>query len=586
MSRYHANGLESPKLPRLVTPAAWLFVQTCVAEVRSRQSLSVGAAVMTAGTPDGSELCQMIFTDRTWAAYWLGLPVHRSKQPKGPIVVIAPEWDAGPAAHTGLPELLHQAGYRPVDDNAMDGGLPFYARFTKSGRRTIILTDLHDYYRSPMVDLAARFGPGERRIEARLISDDPSDAVADIATMRAAMSAFVSWLKEIGIDGLPRSQSAAAAALSRLPCYAVHRRERMSRTDDRDRLKMQRDFCQGGLLIDPVQPEPGEPVYCYDMSSAYPAVAATVPLPVAGEQWTSRACNAADLPAFLNDVAGWHFAICDLKVPAGDPLFSSRFGRRYLCGPELAWAAERGYVQRVNLIRTMATLGRPYRKLIADLYRRKSVSDGVDRYLAKILLNALLGRTAARGAAWGDMPSATRAEALMYTEFLADESDDRAPLLITMTEHLDTDARCNFGKWQYRLPTRREGYYSQPGYWAALVATQRVRLASAARDVQDAGGKVYYGDTDSLYVDGVGSDYIRQNLPMGPGLGCWDADPLGPDTDCEFRAARSYRWHGIDVRAGARLDGAKPVRRGYCDLLHSRGYQSDHIEVRYEIGQD
>ena len=199
-------------MPRLVTPAAWMYIQTCVREARNVQRLSVGALLAT--SPDGEEVNRIQFTDRTWLPYWLDLPIHRSKRPKGPIIIIAPEWDAGPAAHTGLPDFLYQAGYKVSSDSAMDGGLPFYGRFTKPGRRTVILTDLHDYYRSPMVDLAERFGPAPRAVEARLITDSAAEAWADIATMKSAMTAFTSWLKEQDIPGLPRSQSSAAAAFS------------------------------------------------------------------------------------------------------------------------------------------------------------------------------------------------------------------------------------------------------------------------------------------------------------------------------------------------------------------------------------
>lgn len=178
MSRNHANGLEPERMPRLVTPGAWTFIQTCVEEERSRQTLSVGALLVTSLTPEGPELYRASFADASWWPEWIALPIHRSRQPKGPMIVIAPEWDAGPAAHTRLPEFLYQDGYKVSDDSAMDGGLPFYGRFTKKGRRTIILTDLHDYYRSPMVDLAEHFGPEPRVPEARLISDEVEDALS------------------------------------------------------------------------------------------------------------------------------------------------------------------------------------------------------------------------------------------------------------------------------------------------------------------------------------------------------------------------------------------------------------------------
>ncbi len=151
---------------------------------------------------------------------------------------------------------------------------------------------------------------------------------------------------------------------------------------------------------------------------------------------------------------------------------------------------------------------------------RKKATTDFDRWLYKILMNSLYGKFASSPTLW--------------TLISEDEYIERSG-------PSDPDCVCSARKvWDgsvYLVQEAMDGYPVHTNYiWPALItARARARLKKDADGILDAGGRVFYCDTDSLIYSGA------ESLGDSPELGAWGTTDYRRPVDLEIRGPKFYR---------------------------------------------
>ena len=380
--------------------------------------------------------------------------------------------------------------------------------------------------------------------------------------MRVAFTRLIlaTAIRYVG-GGLPQTISGLAADIWRnmLP---LSLRDRLVCTRNKQLLKIQREYCGGGRIEMP-RGETSGPLWMFDLSSQYPALAVAGGLPLDGRDWVLYA--AGDLEGcrrHVLDIEGCHFAICQIlqteddfallggPMPSGISFYGAGSWVAALCGAELVEAMRRGLVVSVvdNAVVTMGIRGNPFHRYMNHFYnaKRKAISLP-DRDAAKILLVSLLGRTAGRGGSW----EIADVDLLDVIEGVSDNCTDDDHFLdrVLFEDTLQREglplSRCLPGhRVEWLMRERAEAWFSQPAYWAALTAAARVQVSQVVEGVEAAGGVCAAVLTDAVYVDETGKDWMLRNADCGGGMGQWRIDDAEPCFNWRFHAPGVYTWRG------------------------------------------
>lgn len=604
MPRHASESVGAPTRQRqapglycfFTTSATTVIDETAVTPVEL-QRLATGYAVLE--MPEGGTVSELTFT--TPQEFWTWLlsqpAMLMTAQSRGPVAIIGPELNNGPAADLQVIEYLSAAGWEfKAVNQFFEGGLPFQLAASPPGRgrkyagqlRNVEVRDFHNWIRGDLADLAGTYIL-PRQPEPRPV--DLDGCRADVGLMRHAFRDFIlATLRDYEIRELPMTQSGIA--------WAIWRRRQSGRSADtlsftarHDFLREQRRFTGGGYMRVIAQPQ-GREAWHFDIDSFYPHVAATVPLPVNGHDWECwiPTSDAVALRRFRNYPQWCFFAECTLTQPPDGPYLFSReaaeadgdtrrvYGpgtwKAYLCGEELREAVARGWVSDVERYWVMKSQGMPFASYMQEMHQQKLRSVGPKRELAKLLLNSLIGRSAGSAGHWTPLPDYLRhlvAEVAEYEDPDDSESGFWAAAqgnLFGEYEREYVPLRRSFGRLEYLGARRAEAAYSQPAYWAALTAHCRMVMGRIVAAIEDSGGIVFSVNTDGLYVDSAGREWIEANLDVGEGLGRWQLDDLEPCTDGYFESPGVYLWRGQEVRAGVDLaqtftgvDGQRYERR-------------------------
>lgn len=112
-----------------------------------------------------------------------------------------------------------------------------------------------------------------------------------------------------------------------------------------------------------------------------------------------------------------------------------------------------------------------------------------------------------------------------------------------------------------------EGYYNFVTISAFVRARTRVHLSRWMQLVRDNGGKVYYHDTDSLFVDEVGYHTLQAAGLVGDDLGQLQLEKEG---SIEFRNLKDYTINNKDYRKGIKAS-ARKKGKGFTQDKFMRG---------------
>ena len=587
-ARHHIGRIE-PLLRRKPAPAMMIYMQCWPvesSEIRGRVlAWFLGGGYAQACTVYGALVSDCAFGSPLSFWDWcLGL----KPKGKGFLGVVSPAWDSGPAGWLQAVESLVDRGYR-VDPQGclMDGGTPWAVSFLQKGYRTIRLIDFHNFIRSSLFELAMQGGDERQKRERPY---DLNGCRQDSLIMRETFTLLIlATSRRYAGGGLPQTISGLAADIWRV-MLPPSPRDRIACTQKKHLLRTQRQYCGGGRIEMPRGKTTG-PLWMFDISSQYPALAVAGGLPVDGRDWALYALgDLEECRRRVLDVEGCHFAVCEVLQTEDDfALLGERkldgmsfYGAgswvAALCGAELVEAMRRGLVVSVmnNSVATMGVKGSPFHRYVKRFYELKRTAKlASERDASKILLVSLLGRTAGRGGCW----AMAGEDLLDVIEGVSADCMD-AQLYFDRVLFQDTLLRDGLPavrhlpgySVEWLMKERAEAWYSQPAYWAALTAAARVQVSQVVEGVEAAGGVCAAVLTDAVYVDEVGKDWMLENADCGDGMGQWQIDNSEPCTDFCFFSPGVYDWRGESKAAGRRLDAKERLGIGWVALSVDDGY--------------
>lgn len=248
--------------------------------------------------------------------------------------------------------------------------------------------------------------------------------------------------------------------------------------------------------------------------------------------------------------------------------FTGHMKNKWVWQDTVEYGLERGYIRRIRevLVFKAAPIFKDYVKRLADMKKKyKDEGNKIMKMCVKLLLNSLYGKFG--GKSNGKWVKETRPHKL---QMLRDRfaGRDRAKILLygknKFGERLKEDFYKDFkGNWcSYKSSGDIYDYSSVPSIASYITSRARLKLLKSFNIIkEELGGRVYYCDTDSLFVN---IDLVKANhpyIPIGSELGEWELEEGGDDkilhaNQCCFNAPKDYYTPKVVKIKGIR----KPVR--------------------------
>jgi hypothetical protein len=372
----------------------------------------------------------------------------------------------------------------------------------RQGRRALQMLDTLNWWRMPLESIGASVGLAKLPMPARRTARVAWDTYCrrDVEVIRRAIHAWWTFLRREDLGHVCPTVGSQALTAFR------HRFQRHPGLIDQHpmALALARDALHGGRVeafrIGTVR----EPVTLVDVTSMYPAVMATEPMPtILRGHWRDVSLTEVERVLTRSAVV----ARCRVRIDrpylpmVRDERLLFPVGEFSAClsTPELRRALDAGELVEVTelAVYDQAVLFEAY---VTELYdhRRAALAGGrtVDAWLLKILLNSLYGKFCQRGDTW-------------HTVELTDD------LTVATWSDWDVETR-TLTRWRrlggavQRLTREPESHDSHPAIAAHVTAHARLRLWHM---MERAGlDEVLYVDTDALMVTSRGLANLTGDL--------------------------------------------------------------------------
>lgn len=378
----------------------------------------------------------------------------------------------------------------------------------RKDRASLRIIDTLNYWRVPLRTIGDELGLVKLTMPGDDAGPDAWDRYCrrDVEVVMAAMQGLIDRVRSWDLGGFAPTAPAQA--------FRAWRHRHLTAPviidcDERALTLARRGYHGGRTEAFRLGLVPG-PVEVWDVSSMYPAVMASEPMPTA-LSGVYRSIRPADLPDLLEGRS----VVADVTIEtlaADYPLYdgerlifpTGRF-RTVLPAPELRHAVERGRVVAVHeaaAYRQAIIFG----SYVAEWWTRRveaqAAGRAVDAMFAKLMLNSLYGKLGQRGITW-------------EVSGRSDPADVRAWVDIDHDSGLIHHYRSLGGSIQDRRDAA-EASDSHPAIAATVTSAARLRLLA----LMEALGRphVVYVDTDSLFLD-PGSHGPPSALVEPSGLG-------------------------------------------------------------------
>ena len=399
---------------------------------------------------------------------------------------------------------LRRLGYIPT--KYINGGTPpVIIQFSAAVGRSIHLIDTLNYWRTSLAAMGASVGL------KKLDMPDNSNAnqwleylERDVDILVHSMTKYRQFLLDVGsAHTMPTlAGQTLQIYLSRFAKHDIYVHDR------KKSLLLERAAYYGGRVEAFYLGRADSTVYKLDINSMYPSVMrdnyySIKPKAYYDVDRLGNDVNADFLKRCLDDGLG---VAADVLLRTDIDCFPTRHNKKLifpvgefraiLSTPDLQKAIDTRSV--VNVYR-MATYEREeiFRDFVEYFYdlRQKYLrsGDAVFAGMSKIILNSLYGKFGQRAHQWRQIPDLPPGVSAVYNGTQV----QRVRQIGKITEGLSREA---------------EGAESVPIIAAEVTAYARQLLYSYVQKVQLGGGSVYYCDTDSLIVDGVGKKILEFDL--------------------------------------------------------------------------
>jgi len=369
----------------------------------------------------------------------------------------------------------------------------------RKGRRTIMMLDSFNYFRSSLAAIGESIGVAKLKMPSRRSETQIWAAYCrrDVEVLAKAMIAYFTFLdnNSLGNYQITLASQAFTAFRHRFMGDLIF-------IDNNEKaLELARSAYHGGRTeAFYIGSQTGQ-FYTLDVNSLYPSVMASNYYPT--KLWT--VCSRLSLSE-LSDYIKQYCLVSQVEIETDEPvypvwengklLFPVGKFETVLSTPELDYAMAKGHVKRSGRT-AVYHRAKIFSAYVFELYRLRRVYQESDNktfsWLCKIMLNSLYGKWGQRGRVFEEIGEADPSEVKVWREWDAD----------TKTMH----TLRSFGGIVQELTVQGESYNSHPAIASHVTAAGRMTLWTLMH--QAGRENVYYIDTDSLTVNKTG----LQNMP-------------------------------------------------------------------------
>jgi hypothetical protein len=418
-------------------------------------------------------------------------------------------------------------------------GTPFHVE-TEGTKGRVNFSDLSNYYQCPLSDVANMLGMDKGQWHDVCQNDDNLRAYChhDVEILKRAYIGLVKRWE----DQHNGNWQFSAAGLA----YSHYRHRYMNDAiavhDHAEAMRIEWQSLYGGEVRCWFRgTAPGKVVH-YDVNSLYPSVMVDNVFPTSLIDFILRPSR-----GIFSSLIDKYASVAEVDINTSMAYYPKRQGKRViyptgtftttLAGPELMSALERGHITHCYSL-ALYTYGNIFSRYVLEWYDEKQMarsrSDGATESFAKLMLNSLSAKFAQRSPVW--------------------VNDDRVNVVSPWKVF---PFRCPDTGCLY--PARSVGWIGQvmrervptdnsfPAIYAYVTAYAREKMRDVRRNIT--AGRVYYQDTDSLFVDQEASVSLDNgDRWIGNGLG--QIRRIGEYNSAIFRGVKNYTVDGRHVIAG------------------------------------
>lgn len=365
---------------------------------------------------------------------------------------------------------------------------------------SIVCLDSMNWFTESLAKTGERIGIPKMKIDFENCSMEELSVYCknDVLIELENFKSFISFLQGNQISRVcyTKASTAMAAYLFRhyhTPIY-IH--------NNAEAIRLERESYKGGrceaFQLGELQ---NGPYYILDVNSLYPYVMRENQYPVKYK----KLCHQVRVEE-LSEILQSFCVVAKVRIQTDEPAYAIKRDRTIfpvgtfvatLCTPELAYALRRDHVVEVLecVYYLQANIFESYvDSMYALRFRFKDEQNEQFHVLCKYLLNSLYGKFGQKGEQWekiGDAPNEPDREEILFGTH---------PRIVRRLRYLLGEI--------FELKGYDEAYDSFPAIAAHVTAFGRMHLWSLMQKVGSA--HFFYCDTDSLLVDGIGVDRLKE----------------------------------------------------------------------------